>query len=68
MSMLGGAIGGGLFYGVEKYNGFNKTRDKDLVTLINEGKADELRKTVREFAQKGQAGNTKISGIDYTRD
>ena len=68
MSMLGGTIGGGLFYGVEKYNGYNKTRDKDLVTLINDGRADELRKIVREFAQKGQAGNTKISGVNYTRD
>jgi hypothetical protein len=39
MSLLGGTIGGGLFYGVEKYKGFNKTRDKDLIDLINDGRA-----------------------------
>lgn len=68
MSLLGGAIGGGLFYGVEKYKGFNKTRDRDLVDLINDGKAQELRTLVEEYASKGKAGNTKISGIEYSRD
>lgn len=68
MSLLGGAIGGGLFYGVEKYKGFNKTRDRDLVDLINDGKAQELRTLVEEYASKGEAGNTKISGIEYSRD
>ena len=68
MSLLGGTIGGGLFYGVEKYKGFNKTRDKDLVTLINEGKAQELRNLVKGYVSKGKAGNTKISGTQYSQD
>lgn len=68
MSLLGGSIGGGLFYGVEKYKGFNKTRDKDLVDLINEGKAQELRNLVQGYVSKGKAGNTKISGLQYSQD
>ena len=68
MSLIGGAIGGGLFYGVEKYKGFNRTRDKDLVDLINEGKAQELRNLVKGYVSKGKAGSTKLSGLDYSRD
>ena len=68
MSLIGGAIGGGLFYGIEKYNGFNKTRDKDLVDLINEGKSSELRSMIESYVSKGKAGNTKISGLNYSRD
>lgn len=68
MSLIGGAIGGGLFYGVEKYKGFNKTRDKDLVDLINEGKSSELRSIIESYVSKGKAGNTKISGLNYSRD
>ena len=68
MSLLGGTIGGGLFYGVEKYKGFNKTRDKDLVDLINDGRAQELRNIVKGYVSKGRAGNTKISGLQYSQD
>lgn len=68
MSLIGGAVGGGLFYGVEKYKGFNKTRDKDLVALINDGRAQELRNLVKSYVSKGRAGNTKISGLQYSQD
>lgn len=68
MSLIGGTLGGGLFYGVEKFKGYNKTRDKDLVDLINEGKADELRSMVKDYVSKGKAGNQKISGLQYSRD
>lgn len=68
MSLIGGAVGGGLFYGVEKYKGFNKTRDKDLVALINDGRAQELRNLVKSYVSKGHAGNTKISGLQYSQD
>lgn len=68
MSLIGGAVGGGLFYGVEKYKGFNKTRDKDLVDLINDGRAQELRNIVKGYVSKGRAGNTKISGLQYSQD
>ena len=61
MSLLGGTIGGGLFYGVEKYKGFNKTRDKDLVTLINEGKAQELRNLVKGYVSKGILKSQELS-------
>lgn len=68
MSLIGGAVGGGLFYGIEKYNGFNKIRDKDLVDLINDGRAQELRNIVKGYVSKGHAGNTKISGLQYSQD
>lgn len=68
MSLIGGVIGGGLFYRVEKYKGFNKTRDKDLVDLINDGRAQELRNIVKGYVSKGRAGNTKISGLQYSQD
>lgn len=68
MSLLGGIIGGGLFYRVEKYKRFNKTRDKDLVDLINDGRAQELRNIVKGYVSKGRAGNTKISGLQYSQD
>ena len=41
MSFVGGAVGGGLFYGVEKYNGYDRHRDKDMLELIRDNKADK---------------------------
>ena len=67
MSLIGGAIGGGLFYGVEKFQGnYNKVQDKDLTDLINDGKADIVRKQVKEMAAKGQIASKTLSGTKYT--
>lgn len=67
MSFIGGAMGGGLFYGVEKFQGnYNKVQDKDLTDLINDGKADIVRKQVKEMAAKGQIASKTLSGTKYT--
>ena len=69
MSFLGGTMGGGLFYGVEKFNNrFNKREDRDLVDLIRDGKANELRNLVVKYRQNGQIGSTELSGLDYVRE
>lgn len=68
MSFIGGAVGGGLFYGVEKYNGYDRHRDKDMLELIRDNKADILRKIVKEEGSKGKAGSSKLSGTKYHRD
>ena len=54
MSFVGGAVGCGLFYGVEKYNGYDRHRDKDMLELIRDNKADILRKIVKEEGSKGR--------------
>jgi hypothetical protein len=47
MSFLGGTLGGGLFYGVEKFqNRFDKRQDRDLVKLIKDGRGNELREAM----------------------
>jgi len=72
MSLIGGAIGGGLFYGVEKYKGFNKTRDKDLVDLINDGAGDGLDADLVTLIQASHGGHDTVyqlnnkSGIGMT--
>ena len=70
MSFLGGAMGGGLFYGVELYqnNGFNPKQDADLVTFVRKGKANILRKEVNNIRDNGKAGSTTLSGLDYVKD
>ena len=69
MSFLGGSMGGGLFYGVEKFqNRFNKRQDRELVDLIRDGKANELRDLVVKYRQQGKVGSTELSGLDYVRN
>nr|DAG88839.1 MAG TPA: hypothetical protein [Crassvirales sp.] len=46
MSFLGGALGGGIFYAKEAFDGNSYKRDKsneELATLIRNGHVDELR-------------------------
>ena len=57
-----------LVYGVEKYNGYDRHRDKDMLELIRDNKADILRKIVKEEGSKGKAGSSKLSGTKYHRD
>lgn len=70
MSLLGGAVGGGLFYGVELYQnrGYDAQQDSDMADLIRKGKANLLRKEVYELRDKGKSGSTTLSGLDYIKD
>lgn len=64
MSGLGGAIGGGLFYGVDVYqNGkfrLDKTQD-ELIYLVRNGQTDKVLKELKEQHQKGKLGDTNLS-------
>ena len=64
MNFLGGAIGGGIFYGKEVWDkGTFKIdkSDEELVTLIRNGHINELKDTLQKMKDAGKAGNTKLS-------
>lgn len=68
MSFLGGALGGGIFYAKEAFNGASYKRDKsneELATLIRNGHVGELRDEVEKLRKKGKLGSTKLSASNY---
>ena len=68
MSFLGGALGGGIFYAKEAFNGASYKRDKsneELATLIRNGHMGELRDEVEKLRKKGKLGSTKLSASNY---
>ena len=68
MSFLGGALGGGIFYAKEAFDGASYKRDKsneELATLIRNGHIGELRDEVEKLRKKGKLGSTKLSASDY---
>lgn len=68
MSFLGGALGGGVFYAKEAFDGASYKRDKsneELATLIRNGHIGELRDEVEKLRKKGKLGSTKLSASDY---
>ena len=70
MSFLGGAIGGGLFYGVDIYqNGkfhIDQTQD-ELIYLVRNGKTQDVLKTLDKWKKQGKLGNKSLS-INTTHD
>lgn len=63
MNFLGGAVGGGLFYGVDVIQNNRFIRDSsqdDLVYLISNGKRDELLSELDKMKSKG-LGNKNLS-------
>ena len=67
MSLLGGFLGGGL-YGIRQGQQYNHTRDWDMIDLIRQGRANELRSQVTKDMQEGKLGSYDISGTKYYRD
>ena len=68
MSFLGGALGGGIFYAKEAFNGASYKKDKsneELATLIRNGHIGELRDEVEKLRKKGKLGSTKLSASNY---
>lgn len=64
MSFLGGAAGGAMFGGVEAWNNNNKNiKDfqSDLITLIRQGKKNEVLKELTSLKEKGQLGDLNLS-------
>lgn len=64
MSFLGGALGGGIFYGVDVYNKgsfhIDQTQD-ELIYLVRNGKTKEVLDTLKKWRDKGKLGSTKLS-------
>ena len=70
MSFLGGALGGGLFYGVDIYqNGkFHTDQTQDeLIYLVRNGKTQDVLKTLDKWKKQGKFGSTSLS-INTTKD
>ena len=71
MSFLGGAVGGGVFYGKEVWDTkqFHKPKvDEDIATLIRNGHADELRNQLQTLYQEGKTGSRTLSATEYETD
>lgn len=71
MSFFGGAIGGGLFYGVDVINNGKFKRDTsqdEIIYLIANGKKKELLEELDKREKAGKLGSTKISGLRYEYD
>lgn len=71
MNFLGGAIGGGVFYGKEIWDKgtfrVNKG-DEEMVTLIRNGHVGELRDALQKMKDEGKIASTKISGRLVDKD
>ena len=64
MSFLGGAAGGGLFYGIDAIQNRNKsTQDfqNDIVYLIRQGKKKELLDEIAKLRDQGKLGSKQLS-------
>lgn len=72
MSFLGGAIGGGIFYGKEALiDGKSYKRDSknwEMATLIRNGHANELRAEIEKLKKEGKIGSTTLSASKFEKD
>lgn len=68
MSFIGGAFGGGLFYGIDKYNRHDINRDRDLTELILQGHSEDLINQAKKAEKQGLNGSRTLSGTKYTLD
>lgn len=69
MSFIGGALGGGIFYGKEALmDGKTYKRDKknwEIATLIRNGHGNELRAEIEKFKKEGKLASTKLSASKF---
>lgn len=72
MSFLGGAIGGGIFYGKEALiDGKSYKRDSknwEMATLIRNGHANELRAEVEKLKKDGKLASTTLSASKFEKN
>ena len=64
MSFLGGAAGGGLFYGIDVVQNRNKQTQEfqnDLVYLLRQGKKDEILAELSRLRKEGKMGSKNLS-------
>ena len=71
MSFLGGAVGGGLFYGVDAIKNPKSTSDQntqnELLYLVSQGKTKDILDNLNDLKEKGKLASTNLS-IDTTED
>lgn len=68
MSFLGGAAGGGLFYGIsrvqenkaERQNPEAKDAEREIVYLLRQGRKSEIMNELDKLHKKGKLGSTKL--------
>ncbi len=71
MSLVGGTLGGGMFYGVGVLQGHNFHINRDsgnMLYLTRDGKAEDMVNMVEDMRQKGQFGSTTISATQAAKD
>lgn len=72
MSLIGGALGGGIFYGKEALiDGKTYKRDPknwEIATLIRNGHANELRAEIEKLKKSGKLASTTLSASKYEED
>lgn len=71
MSLLGGAAGGGMFYGVEVFQNRNNKNSKEfqneLTYLLRQGKKDEIFAELSRLKNQGKLGSKSLS-YNTTKD
>lgn len=76
MSFFGGAIGGGIFQGIndinirKSYDSGNMQANQELIYLIRQGRGEEIHKALDEMRKKGVLGDRNLSAtkVDKTED
>lgn len=71
MSFLGGAAGGGMFYGVELVQNRNQQSrelQNDIMYLLRQGKKQEIISELNKLKSKGKLGSTELSYKTTTDD
>jgi hypothetical protein len=65
MSLLGGAVGGGLFAGVDiirnPKSASDKNTQKELLHLVREGRTSDILKELERMKDRGMLGNKELS-------
>ena len=68
MNFLGGAAGGGIFYGVDIAQNGKLTIDhsnEDLIYLVRNHRTPELLNELEKWHKKGKLGNTNLSSSKF---
>lgn len=68
MSLLGGALGGGIFYGVGAVKGQYPigSTNEDILYHIRNGKTKDYLERIDEWERKGKFGSKTLSASEYT--
>ena len=70
MSFLGGALGGGIFYGAGVVNGQYPLNidNSDLLYLVRNGRTQEIRDQINTWKKQGKFGSVDLSATKYHED